>query len=64
MTAGRCGWLALVAVLCCPGLAAAQDAPATLEDLLKSVRADSQQRSKDNQAREQRFVQARDQQQA
>lgn len=64
MTAGRLGWLTLLAVLWFPGLVGAQDSPATLEDLLKSVRADSQQRSKDNQAREQRFVQARDQQRA
>ncbi len=56
--------LAVTLTLLGVGLAQAQSAPATLEDLLNAVRADGQQRSRENRAREQRFVAARDQQRA
>lgn len=42
----------------------AQDNPASLDELLRAVRAEGQQRGAESQAREQRFVQARDQQRA
>jgi biopolymer transport protein ExbB len=46
------------------GAACAQDAPATFDELLAIVKADSAQRSDENEAREQRFVASRDQQRA
>ena len=46
------------------GGAQAQENPQTLQQLLEAVKADSQERSQENRAREQRFVQARDQQRA
>jgi biopolymer transport protein ExbB len=64
MSRFRYALIAMAAVLVVPRALVAQDTPATLEDLLNAVRADSQQRSRQNQEREQRFVQARDQQRA
>ncbi len=55
--------LLLLIVLFCSGASWAQDAaPASLDDLLRAVRAEGQERSAENKARERRFVQARDQQ--
>ena len=56
--------MAVAVGLVMPVGAVAQNSPVTLEDLLKTVRADSQQRSQQNREREQRFVAARDQQRA
>lgn len=42
----------------------AQDKPASFDELLRSVRAEGQQRSAESKAREQRFIQARNQQRA
>ena len=64
MSCSRYALIAVAVVLLVPRALVAQDGPATLEDLLNAVRADSQQRSQQNQEREQRFVQARDQQRA
>lgn len=64
MSAARRVLMVVAAALLITPSVGAQDAPATLEELLKAVRADGQERSRDNRAREQRFIEARDQQRA
>ena len=54
----------LLLTLLVTSTAIAQNNPATLDELLRAVRVEGQQRSAESKAREQRFVQARDQQRA
>jgi len=53
-----------LSLLVLAGAACAQDVPATFDELLAIVKADSARRSDENEAREQRFVASRDQQRA
>ena len=64
MKMGRFGTLMLLAMLAMATPAVAQEAVESLEQLLNEVRAQGQQTSRENQARERAFRQNRDQQKA